>query len=90
MYWFTHLSGVDTRCIGGVALESLEGVEVASGTGNTWIPFVVDVLLGILIPEFVIVLSVFKVKLGRETAVRTGHESGGRSDEGNGNGFGQL
>ena len=66
----THLSRVDTRSIGGVALEGLEGVEVTGGTGRVGVPLVVDVLLGILIPEFVVVLSVY------ESSVSGGGSSG--------------
>ena len=58
--YITNLSGVDTRGIGGVTLESLKGVKVTSGSGRVGIPLVVHVLLGVLIPQFVVVFAVFE------------------------------
>lgn len=53
--WFT---GVDTTGIRGVTIPSFKGVEVAGVAGSGWVPLVVDILLGIIVPQLVIVFTI--------------------------------
>lgn len=72
----TVLTGVDAGSIGGVALEGLEGVEVVGGTGGIGVPSGVDILLGSVVPELVVVLSVLEVEVGGETSAGKGGGEG--------------
>ena len=68
----TVLSGVDAGSIRRVALESLEGVEVLGRARGIGIKGGVDVLLGGVVPELIVVLSVLKVEVGGETSASEG------------------
>ena len=83
----THLSGVDTRGIGRVSLEGLEGVEVLSIAGGARVPLVVDILLGIIVPKLVVVLSVNELGVhpGGHASVLGRNEGGSRGDGGGDN-----
>ena len=79
----TVLSGVDTRGIGGVSFEGLEGVEVVGRARGVGVPGGVDILLGGVVPELVVVLAVLEVEVGGETsAVKGGGEGRGASGQG--------
>jgi len=56
----THLAGINPNGVGTVALKSLKGVGVPRGSRRIGIPFVVDVLFGVLVPELVVVFSVLE------------------------------
>lgn len=83
----TNLSGEDTRGIGRVSLEGLEGVEVLSGAGGARVPLVVDILLGIIIPKLVVVVSVHKLGAdpGDHASVLGRNEGGSRGGGGGDN-----
>jgi len=77
------LSGVDTGSIRGVTLESLEGVEVGGRARGIGVPGGVDILLGGMVPELVVVLAILEVEVGGETStVKGGGESRGASGQG--------
>lgn len=79
----TVLSGVDTRGIGGVSFEGLEGVEVGARARGVGVPGGVDVLLGGVVPELIVVLAVLEVEVGGDTsAVKGGGEGRGASGQG--------
>jgi len=82
--YITYFSGVDTRGIRGVSLESLEGVEVTGAASGGRVPLGVDFLLGVMVPKLIVVLSVFEVKLGGHTCVLGRHEGGSGGHKGNG------
>jgi len=88
----TAFTGVDSRCIGTVSFEGLEGVEVLGGTGGSWVPGGVNISLGFHIPELVVVLSELEEKLsGGANSERSGCESRGRGHKGSeGKCFGVL
>jgi len=70
-------SRVDSRGIGTVSLEGLEGVEVVRRAGGAGVPGLVDILLRGLVPELIVVLSVLEVERGNLTG------AGGGGGEGN-------
>ena len=73
------LTGVETTGIRGVSFECLEGVEVGGRAGGTGVPLFVDLLLGIIVPKFFVVFSVFKEQFGGNTDLsgRSKGRSGG-------------
>ena len=56
--WFTR---VDSRCIRGVAVPSLERIEVKGTAGSVGVPLGVNDLLRFVIPKFVIEFTIDKI-----------------------------
>lgn len=79
----------DSGGIRGVSSEGLERVEVRGGTRGSWVPLCVNVLLGVVIPKFVIVFTELHVKVGGNTSCERGRSEGTGTGEksGKGNNF---
>lgn len=81
----TVLTRVDSRGIRTVSFESLEWVEVLGSTRWGRVPGGVNILLGVVIPKFVVVLSVFETKVGGNACSEwlRGESGGTDGEEGN-------
>ena len=88
------LSGVDTRGIGGVALEGLEGIEVLGRARGIGIERGIDILLGGVVPELIVVLAVVEGAIsggggGRSRSSRCGGGGNGGGSSGSRGGSGR-